>query len=584
MASSVEKATTKIDTTSSNLIPGSNVNTYYSTVGNLNFIINAIQVRTSENVSNAFTYQIAESSSVRVRLRINERQVSSGGQSYRVVTEQTIYPTGQLFRYDSLYQFNAAPTTVYAGWFMRDQTNATVYSNKILKRGAVLYSSGYPDFSAAWLGMRNASGFQAQPFDSDSMTVTNNTYRVGFNFADLTLTSAWNSSSIEIGQYLDMQTTAMTSGFVDSTSRSVQNIGLNSGVALKIIAGSLVTTSSGDLDNNGFNERQGAYILDANDNTVNFKIPARNDTCRFYPAFVIKNYYASRKPNYVFGYNATDTTVLLDGYQYNAYLNRTTRELVMQFDSVYCDSAGIYISADKTLAVTISELLAKGGVLSDTIRWQTESEQENLGFHVYRRIKPEFLDSINTLINNSTLETKFGRAGALVKSRAIATTDTQWIKITDQLIPGAVAGASVGPRKYEIVDSLVYDSLEYEYRLKAIDFENRDRLYGPVKAMPFAFIKYIFKLGRNYPNPFRGYTFIQFTLPEATPLSLDIYDLQGRLIKQLIKKDQPYTAGMHRTIWDGTNSFGQRTAAGTYIYHLNSKKYKKAFTMLYIGG
>jgi hypothetical protein len=151
------------------------------------------------------------------------------------------------------------------------------------------------------------------------------------------------------------------------------------------------------------------------------------------------------------------------------------------------------------------------------------------------------------------------------------------------LIPGAVAGASVGPRKYEIVDSLVYDSLEYEYRLKAIDFENRDRLYGPVKAMPFALIKYIFKLGRNYPNPFRGYTIIQFTLPEATPISLDIYNLQGRLIKQLIKKNQPYTPGMHRAIWDGTNASGQKVAAGTYIYHLNSKKYKKAFTMLYAG-
>jgi hypothetical protein len=256
----------------------------------------------------------------------------------------------------------------------------------------------------------------------------------------------------------------------------------------------------------------------------------------------------------------------------------------MQFDSVFCDSAGIYISADKTLAVTISELLAKGGVLSDTIRWQTESEQENLGFYVYRRIKPEFLDSINTIINNNPLETKFGRAGVLVKSRAVNTSDTQWVKITEQLIPGAVAGASVGPRKYEMVDSLVYDSLVYEYRLKAIDFENRDRLYGPVKAMPISLIKLIFRLGRNFPNPFRGYTVIQFTLPEATPICLDIYDLQGRLIKQLIKKDQPYTAGMHKTIWDGTNSFGGKAAAGTYIYHLNSKKYKKAFTMLYVGG
>jgi hypothetical protein len=95
MASSVEKANTAIDTSSSNLIPGSDASAYYSTLGNLNFVINSVQVRTSENVSNAFTYQIAESSSVRIRLRVNERQVSSSSQSYRVITEHTIYPTAR---------------------------------------------------------------------------------------------------------------------------------------------------------------------------------------------------------------------------------------------------------------------------------------------------------------------------------------------------------------------------------------------------------------------------------------------------------------------------------------------------------
>ncbi|MBN1602063.1 MAG: DUF2341 domain-containing protein [Chitinispirillaceae bacterium] len=583
MASSVEKANTAIDTASTNLIPGSDASAYYSTLGNLNFVINSVQVRTSENVTNTFTYQIAESSSVRIRLRVNERQVSSSSQSYSVVTEHTIYPTGQIFRYDSLYQFNVAPTTLWAGWFLRDQTNTTTYSNKTAKRGAVLYSSGYPDFSAAWLGMRNASGYQAQPFDSDSMTVTTSAYRVGFNFADLTLTSAWNSSSIEIGQYCDMQKTTMTSAFVDSTSKSVQNIGLAGGAALAMIKGSLVTTATGDLNTDGFNERQGAYIINAEDNTVNFKIPSRNDTCRFYPAFVIRNYYAPRKPDYVFGYNGSDTTVLLDGYQYNAYLNSTARELVMQFDSVFCDSAGIYISADKTLAVSISEFLALGGILSDTIRWQTESEQENLGFHIFRRIRPEFIDSIQNVLKNSTARTPLGRAGTLFKSMAIDTADTQWVRITTDLIPGAPAGASVGPVKYQFIDNSVYDSLHYQYKLEAIDFKNRGKIYGPVNAMPFAFIKYLFRLGRNYPNPFRGYTVIHFTLPENMKFSLDVYDLQGRLVRQLIRKDKPYNAGMYRVIWDGTNSSGQKTAAGTYIYHLNSKRYKKAFTMLYVG-
>ncbi|MBN1600161.1 MAG: DUF2341 domain-containing protein, partial [Chitinispirillaceae bacterium] len=583
MASSKEKPLTKIDTSSSSLIPGSSYSAYYATLGRIRLTNGSYHVQSSSDVDNTITAEFPESSSVRVRLRINGRQVVLNGSEYWVVTEWTIYPTGQFFRYDSIYQKNFIPDRFYMGWFMRDQTNATVYTNTPEKRAAIHYSSGYPDFAAAWLSFNNADGYQKQPFDSDTFRITKDEYRVGFDFYDEGLLPIWNSSFIETAQYLDIKTASMTSALVDSMGKSVQNIGLSGGAALAMIEGTLITTSTGDLDSNGFNERQGAYMLHADNNTVNFKIPARNDTCRFYPAFVIRNYYASRKPNYVFGYNASDTTVFLDGYQYNAYLNSAARELVIQFDSVFCDSAGIYISADKTLAVTISEFLALGGILSDTVRWQTESEQENLGFHIYRRIRPAFIDSIKNVIKYGPPQAALGRAGTLFKTSVIDTSDTQWVKITEKLIPGAPSGASVGPRHYQFIDFGVYDSLIYEYRLKAIDFENRNKIYGPVNAMPFALIKYLFRLGRNYPNPFRGYTIIHFTLPETMTFSLDIYDLQGRLVKHLIRKDKPYNAGMHRVIWDCTNSSGQKAAAGTYIYHLNSKKYKKAFTMLYIG-
>ena len=49
-------------------------------------------------------------------------------------------------------------------------------------------------------------------------------------------------------------------------------------------------------------------------------------------------------------------------------------------------------------------------------------------------------------------------------------------------------------------------------------------------------------LFQNYPNPFNPNTTIQFSLDRTNIISLSIYDITGRLIKEVIK-DQNYSAG-----------------------------------------
>jgi hypothetical protein len=76
-------------------------------------------------------------------------------------------------------------------------------------------------------------------------------------------------------------------------------------------------------------------------------------------------------------------------------------------------------------------------------------------------------------------------------------------------------------------------------------------------------------LAQNYPNPFNSSTVIMFSIPEAysgTPVSLAIFDIQGRLVKRLLNSQLP--AGNYAARWDGTNVNGVVAASGVYFYHL----------------
>lgn len=80
------------------------------------------------------------------------------------------------------------------------------------------------------------------------------------------------------------------------------------------------------------------------------------------------------------------------------------------------------------------------------------------------------------------------------------------------------------------------------------------------------------------PNPFLNSTVISFNLPERMPVTLNIFDISGRLVKTLV--DGTLSAGINRVTWEssGTNQVPEgvyicqlRTASGSYtsrIVHL----------------
>ncbi len=82
-----------------------------------------------------------------------------------------------------------------------------------------------------------------------------------------------------------------------------------------------------------------------------------------------------------------------------------------------------------------------------------------------------------------------------------------------------------------------------------------------------------FRLFNNYPNPFNPSTEIRYDLPRATQVSLKIYDINGRLVKELVSGMQitgSYTAKFNA---DGLSS-------GIYFYTLTAGDFKAVNKMM----
>jgi flagellar hook assembly protein FlgD len=63
-------------------------------------------------------------------------------------------------------------------------------------------------------------------------------------------------------------------------------------------------------------------------------------------------------------------------------------------------------------------------------------------------------------------------------------------------------------------------------------------------------------------------TTIRFTVPQAGKVSLALYDVQGRRVRQLVGDSRP--AGAHAAQWDGRADDGKRLASGIYFARLES--------------
>jgi hypothetical protein len=69
---------------------------------------------------------------------------------------------------------------------------------------------------------------------------------------------------------------------------------------------------------------------------------------------------------------------------------------------------------------------------------------------------------------------------------------------------------------------------------------------------------------RNYPNPFKDYTTFEFKLTEGQNVTLEIYNLKGKLVNVIT--NQYYAPGFYTLTWDGSSQDGKKIP-GIYLYN-----------------
>jgi plastocyanin len=71
-----------------------------------------------------------------------------------------------------------------------------------------------------------------------------------------------------------------------------------------------------------------------------------------------------------------------------------------------------------------------------------------------------------------------------------------------------------------------------------------------------------FELSYNYPNPFNAQTLIRYSIPSASHVNIEIYNVLGQKIDDLLDSDQ--AAGDHEITWNASDQ-----SSGVFFYRVN---------------
>jgi len=78
-----------------------------------------------------------------------------------------------------------------------------------------------------------------------------------------------------------------------------------------------------------------------------------------------------------------------------------------------------------------------------------------------------------------------------------------------------------------------------------------------------------FNMLKNYPNPFSSSTKIEYSLSETGNVEIIIFDINGRIIRNLFNKNQ--ISGTYNCIWDSKDNSGKSIQSGIYICNVKFK-------------
>jgi hypothetical protein len=129
---------------------------------------------------------------------------------------------------------------------------------------------------------------------------------------------------------------------------------------------------------------------------------------------------------------------------------------------------------------------------------------------------------------------------------------------------GSVKAAvlSNSQKNYSFTDKYLQAG-KYQYRLKMIDNDGTFS-YSNIIEIDISLPK-TFELNQNYPNPFNPSTKISYSLPSDSRVILEIYNIAGEKVDQIVNNDQP---GGYYIVDFNSTSLSKSISSGIYFYRI----------------
>ena len=193
-------------------------------------------------------------------------------------------------------------------------------------------------------------------------------------------------------------------------------------------------------------------------------------------------------------------------------------------------------NGENTLPVELNIFTANSVDGNITLNWSTATEVNNYGFEVQR------------------------------SSLSASPVRTEWETLG--FVEGH--GNSNASNNYSFTDTNP-PSGTLEYRLKQIDTDGSSKYYY-TDAVEIEAPK-VFKLVQNYPNPFNPTTVITYSIPNASDVTLKVYNIIGEVVSTLINQHQK--AGKFNVTFNASN-----LPSGVYFYSIQAGQYSSVKKML----
>ena len=310
----------------------------------------------------------------------------------------------------------------------------------------------------------------------------------------------------------------------------------------------LIATHGGLFYTLDFGDTYTALIPNERFNTVFIAQSSLSPTGFIVFAFGEKGYYSQDFMNYI----PIDMTGITEANKSNSAakerlgLPKAYTAGVGDVSSVALNSTFVFIGfengglfrkrLDHVVPVELASFNAFFNAGNVVLQWETKSETNNYGFEIQR----------------------------------FTSSASGWEKIG--FVEGN--GTTVEPQHYEFIDHLTdmpSDVSTIQYRLKQVDTDGSFE-YSPIRTVSLN-IPTTPQLLQNYPNPFNPLTTVRFELPQPSLVILNIYNVQGQKIKELVNKQ--LSAGRHEYGWNAQNLPG-----GTYFCVLQADKLQRFIKLI----